>query len=106
MPKISLSVAHQLSQEEAKNRIAGLIADSRDRFAGQVSQVAESWNGYVDAFSFHAMGFSVTGQLDVQAAQVLIELDLPWAAYPFKGRIENEILTHARQLLAISKLNS
>jgi hypothetical protein len=100
MPKISLSVAHQLGQEEAKNRLAGLIADSRSRFAGQVSQVAESWNGFVNAISFQAMGFSVTGKLDVQPAQVMIELNLPWAAYPFKGRIENEILTHARQLLA------
>jgi hypothetical protein len=100
MPKIRLSVAHQLGQEAAKNRIAALIADSRARCAGQVSQVAECWNGYVDAISFHAMGFSVTGQLDVQPAQVMIELNVPWAAYPLKGRIENEILTHGRQLLA------
>jgi hypothetical protein len=46
------------------------------------------------------MGFNVTGKLDVQAAQVMIELNLPMAAYPLKGRIENEILTHARELLA------
>ena len=100
MPKIDLSVAHQLGQEEAKKRIASLIADSRNRFAGRVSNAAESWNGYVDAFSFEAMGFSVSGKLEVQAAQVVIEMHLPWAAYPFKARIEQEILTHARQLLA------
>jgi hypothetical protein len=100
MPKIELSVAHNLSQEEAKKRIAGLMADSRDRFSARISNVAESWNGFVDAFSFEAMGFSVNGKLDVQPAQVQIEMHLPWAAYPFKARIENEILTHARQLLA------
>ena len=100
MPKIELSVKHQLGQEEAKKRIASLIADSRSRFAGRVSNVAESWNGYVDAFSFDAMGFSVKGTLEVQPAQVLIEMHLPWAAYPFKARIEQEILTHARELLA------
>jgi hypothetical protein len=95
-----VSVAHQLGQETAKNRIAGLIADSRNKFAGQVSQLAESWNGYVDAFSFQALGFSVTGRLDVQPAQVKIELNLPLAAYPLKGRIEKELLMHARELLA------
>jgi putative polyhydroxyalkanoic acid system protein len=99
MPKISLSVSHKLGQETARNRITGLIADSRDRFAGQVSQVSEIWNGYVDAISFQALGFSVTGKIDVQADQVLIELNLPLAAYPLKGRIEKEILTHARELL-------
>jgi hypothetical protein len=100
MPKISLSVPHQLSQEEAKSRITALMADSRNRFAGQISDVAESWNGYVDAFTFRGMGFSVSGKLDVQPAQVLIELNLPLAAYPLKGRIEKEILAHARELLA------
>jgi hypothetical protein len=99
MPKINLSVAHQLGQEEAKKRIASLMADSRTRFAGRISNVAECWSSYVDAFSFDAMGFSVSGKLDVQPAQVLIEMTLPFAAYPFKSRIEEEILTHARQLL-------
>jgi hypothetical protein len=100
MPKIDLSVPHKLAQEEAKSRISNLIADTRTRFAGQVSNLAESWNGHVDTFSFDAMGFSVSGKLDVQPAQLRIELNLPWAAYPFKGRIETEILTHARELLA------
>ena len=100
MPKIDLSVAHKLGQEEAKKRIASLMADSRTRFAGKVSNVAESWNGYVDAFSFEAMGFAVNGKLEVQPTQVLIEMNLPWAAYPFKARIQEEILTHARELLA------
>ncbi len=100
MPKIDLSVPHQLEQEEAKRRIAGLIAESRSRFGGEVSNMDESWNGFAHAFSFKAKGFSVSGKLDVQPAQVLIELQLPWAAYPLKGRIENEILTRARELLA------
>jgi hypothetical protein len=100
MPKINLSIPHNLTQDEVKNRITGLIADARSRFAGEVGNMAESWNGYVDEFSFQAKGFSVSGKLDVQPAQVMIELFLPWAAFPFKHRIENEILTRARELLA------
>ena len=100
MPKINVAVPHQLGQETAKERIAGLIADSKNRFAGQVSNLTESWNGYVDSFGFQALGFSVTGRLDVQPSEVAIELDLPWAAYPLKGRIESELLKHARELLA------
>lgn len=100
MPKINLSVPHRLSQEEAKKRITNLIADSRARFADKVSNVSESWNGYVDTFSFDAMGASVSGKLDVQPSQVLIEVNLPWLAMAFKSRIESELATHARQLLA------
>jgi predicted NBD/HSP70 family sugar kinase len=99
MPKINLSVSHNLSQEEAKRRISTLLADSRTRFAGKVSDVTESWSGYVDSFSFEAMGFSVTGKLDVQPAEVHVEMNIPWAAYPLKGRVEDEIRKHARELL-------
>lgn len=100
MPKLNLSVPHGLGQEEARNRIAGFLAESRAHLAGQVSHPVESWNGYANEFSFEAMGFSVSGKLDVQPARVLVELNLPWAAWPFKGRVENEILARARLLLA------
>jgi len=99
MPKINLTVPHTLGQEEAKRRVASLMADSRTRFADKISNAVESWNGNIESFSFKAMGFSVSGTLEVQPAQILIEMSLPLAAYPLKGRIENEILTHARELL-------
>jgi hypothetical protein len=100
MPKIHLSVPHVLGQEEAKKRVTNLIADTRSQFGAQVSDVTEAWTGCVDSFSFRAMGFSVAGKLEVQAAQLLIDIDIPFAALPFKGRVESELLAHARQLLA------
>jgi hypothetical protein len=100
MPKINLSVPHNLGQEEAKRRISGLLADSRARFADKISEPTESWNGYIDQYSFKAMGFSVSGTLDVQPSQVHVEMNIPFAAYPMKGRIESEIVAHARELLA------
>ena len=100
MPKIKVSVPHQLGQDEAKTRISKLIAESRDQFGGKVTNLAEAWNGYMDNFRFRAMGFDVDGQLDVQPNEVRIEVNLPWAALPFKGRVESEILKHAQELLA------
>jgi hypothetical protein len=100
MPKIHLSVPHALGQEEAKKRVVNLMAESRARFGVHISDASEAWNGCVDSFSFRALGFSVAGKLEVQAAGILIDIDLPFAALPFKGRIESEILSHARQLLA------
>jgi hypothetical protein len=100
MPKIKLSVPHQLGQAEAKSRISKLIADSRDKFGDRVTDVEEAWTGNIDAFHFRAMGFAIDGRLEVQPAEVLIDIDLPWAALPFKGRVESELLKHARELLA------
>ena len=100
MPKIHLSVPHTLTQEEAKNRVVNLLAESRAKFGDKISDVTESWNGCVDNFRFRALGFSVAGKLDVQPAELLVDIDFPFAALPFKGRVESEILAHARQLLA------
>ena len=100
MPKIQLSVPHQLGQDEAKSRVSKLIADSCAQFGDKVSDLEEAWTGYIEAFRFRAMGFAIDGRLDVQPAEVLIEINIPWAAAPFKGRVESEILKHARELLA------
>jgi hypothetical protein len=100
MPKITLSVPHQLGQDEAKNRISKLIAESRSQFGDKVTDLEEAWTANIDNFRFSVMGFAVEGQLDVQPADLHIDIHLPWAALPFKGRVESEILKHARELLA------
>lgn len=100
MPKLNLSVPHKLTQDEAKNRIVKLIADSRAKFGGQVSDLKETWDGYTEHFSFRVMGMSIEGRVDVQPSEVVIDGNLPWSAAPFKGMIEAEILKHARELLA------
>ena len=100
MPKIKVSVPHNLSQDEAKSRISRLVADSRAKFGDKVSDLKEAWTGNVDAFSFSAMGFSIDGQLEVQPAEVVIDINFPWAAIPFKSLVESEIIKHARELLA------
>ncbi len=100
MPKIKVSVPHQLGQDEAKSRISKLIAETRVQFGGKVTDLEEAWTGNIDVFRFRAMGFAVEGQLEVQPAELRIDIHLPWAALPFKGRVESEILKHARELLA------
>jgi hypothetical protein len=100
MPKISLNVPHQLNQDEAKTRISRLITEGRAKAGEEISDVEESWNGYVDTIRFRARGLSFEGRLEVQAAQVLLDLNLPFAAFMMKSRIEQELLSHARQLLA------
>lgn len=100
MPKIKLSLPHQLSPDEARTRISKLLADTRSKFGDQLSDVQETWNGNTDTFSFRALGFSVDGRLEVQPGEVSVDMNLPWAALPFKGRIESEIRRHGEQLLA------
>jgi hypothetical protein len=100
MPAIKISVPHKLGADEAKQRIEKLVAETRDQFGGHVSDLQESWNGNHGKFSFRAMGFSVSGNLLVEPNVAHVEIQLPFAALPFKSRVENEILNRAKQLLA------
>jgi len=100
MPKIHLTLPHSLSVEEAKHRVAHLIAETRVEFSDVISDVEESWNGDIETFRFRAMGFTVTGTIEAQPSAVVIQMHLPFAALPFKGRVEAELSKHARNSLA------
>ncbi|HWD19638.1 MAG TPA: polyhydroxyalkanoic acid system family protein [Verrucomicrobiae bacterium] len=99
MPKINLTVAHDLGVEEAKSRISRLVAETRTEFGGKITELQESWNGHVETYSFRAMGFAVHGTIEAQPKAVLIELNFPWTALPFKAKVESELLKHASALL-------
>jgi len=100
MPSIKLSVPHKLGADEARKRIENLISDAQKRFGDKVSDVKESWTDNRDDFSFRAMGFSVSGTLKVEPSSADLEINLPFAALPFKSRIENELCGKAKELLA------
>src|SRR5262245_15227450 len=99
MPRISLSIPHCLSQDEAKTRIIGFIADARQQIGG-VTDMIENWDANVGTYKFRAVGFPVEGRLEVLPDILAVEIDFPFAALPWKGKAENEILTQAGALLA------
>ena len=100
MPSLKLSIPHSLGADEAKKRISHLVTDAKKHAGGMISDVEESWNGQHATFSFKAMGFSVSGTLEVAPDKVDIEIVFPFAALPFKGKVVSEITTRARALLA------
>lgn len=100
MPNISISVPHRLSQQEAATRIKNLIEKVRGQFDDRASNVEESWQGYTGTYSFEVMGFAVSGKLQVGASDVTMESKFPFAALPFKGKIEKTVRENLEELLA------
>ncbi len=100
MPKMSIVVPHKLTQEEALGRVQRLLGDMKTQYGDQISELSEQWSGNRGEFSFKAMGFATSGTLDVTPAQVEFNGSLPFAATPFKGKIESTIRDRAEKLLA------
>ena len=100
MPEMKLSVPHQLNQDEAATRIKGLIKQVQAQYADKVSNLKESWEGNTGNFSFEVMGFPISGTLRIESSQVMMTGQIPFAAMPFKGMIENTLREKMTGLLA------
>jgi hypothetical protein len=100
MPKMTINVPHRLSEEEALTRIKTLLGDLKQRHGDHITEVKEVWQGNRADFSFKAMGFSTAGTLSVTPTEAELSGSLPFAALPFKGRIEGEIRKRAEELLS------
>jgi hypothetical protein len=99
MPSLNMAIGHKLPQGEALKRIKGLLGKVKTQFAAKISDLRENWNGNTGTFSFSAMGFSVSGTLTVKSSEVALESRLPFAALPFKGKIESILRERATALL-------
>jgi hypothetical protein len=100
MPKLSIVVPHHLTESEALSRIQGLLGDVKQQYATYFTDLHESWTGNDGTFSLKAMGFNVSGSVSVKPSQVEMRADLPLAATPFRGRIEQVMREETERLLA------
>jgi hypothetical protein len=100
MPQLQMSVPHQLSRAEAMRRIKGLLESLKAENLGRISDLREEWTETGGTFSFSAMGFPVSGLIEVGPADIQLSGDLPLAATFFKSKIESVIRERAAELLA------
>lgn len=99
MPKLNMTIPHQLTKDEALKRIQSLFGEIKNEFADKISNHQEEWKEYTGTFSFSVMGFPVSGTMSVNPSEVELSGNLPLAATFFKGKIESAIQERAKTLL-------
>ncbi len=100
MPSFSVAVPHHLSQEEATTRIQGLLGKLKDQYGDQISNLSENWQENTGDFSLTVMNMKVSGRLEVLPNEAKLSGDIPFAALPFKGQIENMVRQKAQEVLS------
>jgi hypothetical protein len=100
MPKLEMTVPHQLSQQEALQRIRNLIPQLRQEYGKDITDLREQWQDNIGTFSFKVKGFSVSGKLTVEPSQINLSGTVPLAATFHKGKIETAIRERAKRLLS------
>ena len=100
MPNLLVSVAHQLSQDEALQRVQRAIVQAKSQNSDKIGELKESWDGYVGKFRITVMGHSASGSLTVNPSEVTVEGTLPLIASPFRSTIEARVRDMLARLLA------
>ena len=91
MPKINVTVAHQLGQQAAADRLRSFLSRLKEKHQDQVGNLQEEWSDNSLKFGFKSFGFQFQGTGSVSDTDAKIDLDIPFAAMMFKGKIEGEI---------------
>ncbi len=99
MPKLNVTVDHQLGAEKAKERLQTYLDKVKSQHGDKFKDLQENMSGNQGSFSFKTMGFKVAGGLAVSDSNVAVDLDLPFAAMLFKGKIESELKSQLTRLL-------
>lgn len=91
MPKLSIAIPHTLGREAAGERLKGFMERLKEKHQDQVGNLQEEWSEHSLKFSFTTFGFKIAGVGTVEESEVKMDIDLPFAAMMFKGKIETEI---------------
>ena len=101
MPKISLSHRTSLTGSEIKEKAEKMIPEALEKFGDKVSDIHQVWIGNTLEFSLKVMRrFSVSGKAMAKDGIITVEVKIPLAAIPFKGKIEEKIREKARELFS------
>ncbi|HEX3601210.1 MAG TPA: polyhydroxyalkanoic acid system family protein [Lacipirellulaceae bacterium] len=100
MPKFGVRVPHNLTKDEARSRLERFIEMLEAKFANQVGDLQQSWDGDTLKFHFKTYGIPLDGGITVADNELNLAGEMPFAAMMFKGKIESEIREQLEKLVA------
>lgn len=97
MPKITVRVPHTLDPTAAFAKVQGALEKTVTDFQGHDLSLAGS-DTRAD-FTFKSMAFTIKGTAAATAEEVVVEVDLPFAAMMFKDKAERAITKNVKRAL-------
>ena len=100
MPGFSAEAPHSLGTAEAMRRLDHFADFARNKYGEQVTNVNSEWQDNVLNFSLTTFGLTITCQVVVEDTVARDKGNLPLAALPFRGTIEQAISDELQKALA------
>src|SRR4051794_21209050 len=99
MPNLTMSIPHQLSRAEARQRVGELVGQVQKLYGG-LGRVEERWEGDTMTFTHTVAGLLVTGKVFVEDQAVRLDVVLPMALALLAGGVKQKVEQEGRKLLA------
>ena len=78
MPKIEVRTEHQLSADDATERLRLFGEQLKKKHGNEVTILKEDWNDHTLDFSLGAKGLKIDGRLVVTDRQAMVSCNLPF----------------------------
>jgi hypothetical protein len=99
MRNLTVSVPHQLTRDEARQRIQAGIAQARREHGSLLENVQEAWSRDRLDFAVSAAGQHIKGFLVVEERAVQIEVELPWLLAMLGNAVKEQLERQGGRLL-------
>lgn len=97
MPKITVRVPHTLDPAAAFAKVQGALEKTVTDFQGHDLSLVGSDTS--TNFTFKSMAFTIKGTAAATPEEVVVEVDLPFAAMMFKDKAERAIAKNVKRAL-------
>jgi putative polyhydroxyalkanoate system protein len=99
MAPLTITIPHQLSKAEARQRIETHFTELLGQYGSQLDHLDHRWNGDTLDFQAGVMGMSITGKLTIEDQAVRIEIVLPWMLAALARTVTQSVEQQGRKLL-------
>jgi hypothetical protein len=99
---VVVTIPHELGVTEARRRIADGLGPLQQSFAGKMTSDVQ-WSGNHADIKVGALGQKVTAQLDVEASQVRVEVQLPFLLAALANKIQPYLQKSGADMLRLPK---
>jgi hypothetical protein len=98
MPKLSIRVPHTFDAPTAFAKVQPALEKTVTDFQGHDLERTNAETS--SEFSFKSMAFTIKGRAEATASEVVVEVELPFAAMMFKDKAERAISKNLTRALA------
>lgn len=96
---LAVDIPHQLTQDEARQRLVNGLADARAKYGNHLAGFTETWSGNHMEFGGKVMGQNISGRIDVMPQSVRVEVDLPMLLAMFAKKFIPQVEAEGRKML-------